>query len=155
MQNVKVYRKSLMILLCVALAGCRTAHPPDLVPTLAANEHVQGVGLAIVAFPLYLAGVRTPKGPPILAKGSHDEIQAVGTDAARADIAAGRLRVAYAATFASSPVGIPPEYWDLIKGWRKVPLPCGCIEPLARPAEIYAEGYNKEILVYLLKDRRP
>jgi hypothetical protein len=89
-------------------------------------------------------------GPTILRAGSSREIRAAAIVDARADIAAGRPRIACTGGFASWPVGIPPEDFDLVKDLPKVPLPCGCTHPLLGPATIYAEAYNKEMFPYLL-----
>ena len=145
---------SLLICLALAATGCRTTPSPDALQPLAANEAVQAATLSILALPiaasLYMAGVRPPKGPPILATGSEAEIQAAGVADARADAAKGRPRVCHAGGYAAGPVGVPPEHLYLVKALPKVSLPVGCTAPFARQAVLYAEAYNKEILQHLL-----
>jgi hypothetical protein len=88
--------------------------------------------------------------PAILDNGSRREIQAAAVEAARADIAAGRPKVAWTGGFACWAVGVPIEHIGLVKNLPNIPLPCGCTEPLLEQAAIYAEAYNKEVLPYLI-----
>jgi hypothetical protein len=88
--------------------------------------------------------------PAVLQNGDRQEIQAAAIEDARADIAAGKPRVAFTGGIVSWAVGIPPGDMDKIKNFATVPLPCGCTEPLLEQAAIYAEAYNKEILPYLI-----
>ena len=102
---------------------------------------------------LLLAGCVT-RGPKVLSAGRDAEIEAEALRIARADIAAGHPRVCYAGTIASGPVGIPAESSELVRDLQRFPLPCGCTDPLALPAEHFAQIYNREVLRYLQEHGR-
>jgi hypothetical protein len=128
--------------------GCKSG-VSDAVITYGSDRQLQDAALVLVATPLYLAGVRAPQGPAILKTGTPEEIRNSAITTARADIAAGKPRVAYTGGIASQAVGVPIENLTLVKKLPKVPLPSGCIDNLEE-ATIYAEAYNKEVLPYLI-----
>jgi hypothetical protein len=131
------------------LTGCQT-NVNDALATYRTDSHLQDGVLLIATAPAYLLWIRTAKGPEILRTGTPEEIRTSAAATARADIAAGKPRVAFTGSVASMPVGIPPEYFSLANKLPKVPLPSGCMATDLEQATIYAEAYNKEILPYLL-----
>ena len=91
--------------------------------------------------------------PAILATGTSKQIRETAIADARADIAAGRPRIAFTGGFASWPVGVPEKEFELVRPWPRVPLPTGCTSPWLQQAAIYAEAYNREILSVLRQQR--
>jgi hypothetical protein len=87
--------------------------------------------------------------PSILKTGSHGQIRDAGKTDARVDIASGNPQICYTGTIVAFPVGVPKKYFDEIRKLPRVPLPCGCTEPLVGAATIYAKAYNAEIVSYL------
>lgn len=136
------------LLLSLPLAGCRTAS--DIAPA-SVDPTMQDAAILALALPLYLTSEHTPKGPPVLASGDDAQIRLAAVADARADIAAGHPRVAYAGTIGVWPVGIPDEHLHLVKNLSEVPLPNGCTDSLALRAQVYAKAYNEVILQFLLK----
>lgn len=121
---------------------------------------------AAVSFFVFLTGCQTPVnesgvynhmeslqpgGPAILAMGSPEEIRQTAIADARADIAARKPRIAITGGFAAGPTGVPPKYFEMVRQYPAVPLPCGCTSVWLEEAAIYAEAYNLEILPHLLK----
>src|SRR5688572_27592099 len=98
---------------------------------------------------LAFVGGCVTRGPKVLSKGSEAEIEAEALRIAKADIAGGRPRVCYAGTIGVSPVGVPAESFTLMRDLPRLPLPCGCTDPLALPAIRFAQIYNAEVLRYL------
>ena len=153
--NFTALARSGFIVMSLLMAGCRTTSVPVSVGTAAQEPWMQEAALILVVTPivltLHLLGVRTSEGPPILKTGSDAEIRADAVRAARADMAAGKPRVAFSGGIASWPIGIPQEHWHLVERLPKVPLPSGCTVPYLAQASVYAEAYNKEMLGYLLE----
>jgi len=94
-----------------------------------------------------------PGEPVILATGTPEEIREAAIADARADIAAGRPRIAFTGGIASWPVGVPEKDFKLVKSCPRVPLPIGCTSPWLQQAAIYAAAYNREILPVLRQQK--
>ena len=129
------------MLLLVALTGCVTVQPYSLNQTASSDET--------------MPGVRTAEWPPVLKTGMPKDIRTAAIAAARGDIADGKPRIAFTGGFASWPIGLSADDFKLVKDLPRVPLPCGCTEPLLQQASIYAEAYNKEILPYIKSIYKP
>src|SRR5579864_8868039 len=129
-----------IIFILPLLTGCPSVQPCHI-QTASCNETLQ----------------RTAAGscdwPAILNIGMPREIRTTAINAARGDIKAGKPRIAFSGGIASWPVGVSIDDFNLVKNLPRVPLPCGCTEPLLQQAGIYAEAYNKEILPYLKADK--
>src|SRR5687768_3884064 len=93
---------------------------------------------------VFMCGCVT-RGPKVLSKGSDAEIEAEALRIARADIAAGKPKVCYAGGIVVSAVGVPAESFELVRNLPRLPLPCGCTDPLTQPAQRFAEVYNTEV----------
>ena len=91
------------------------------------------------------------RGPKVLSNGSDSDVAAEALRIARADIASGRPRVCYAGTIGVRAVGIPDKSLHLVRDLPRLPLPCGCTDPLALQAYHFAQVYNAEVLSYLKK----
>src|SRR5689334_16250759 len=85
----------------------------------------------------------------LLASENYLKIRTAARTDARADIKADHPRICYAGTIGVFAVGVPEHYLKQVQVLPRVPLPCGCTEPLAHPAYAYAEAYNDEIVRYL------
>jgi hypothetical protein len=92
----------------------------------------------------------------VLAKGSKAEVEAEALRAARADIAAGRLRICYCdAGFGAinRPVAVPEESLHFVSKLARIQLPsygCFITEEVARGLH-FGTIYNREVLRYLLE----
>ena len=102
---------------------------------------------------LFVCGCVT-RGPKVLASGDDAAIKSEALRSAKADIAAGHPRICYAGTILAGPVGVPSDSYDLVRGLPRFSLPCGCTDPLAIPAEKFAEVYNTEIVQYLQQHKK-
>jgi hypothetical protein len=91
-----------------------------------------------------------PGQPQILETGTPEEIRQVAIADARADIAAGKPRIAITGGIAAWPTGVSEKYFKLVLSYPRVDLPSGCTSPCLGQAATYAEAYNKEILPYIL-----
>jgi hypothetical protein len=103
---------------------------------------------------LLLAGGCVTRGPKVLSKGSDAEIEAEALRIAKADVAAGRPRICYAGGIVAFAVGVPNESFDLVRDLPRLPLPCGCTDPLTLPAVHFARVYNTEVLRYLQQTKQ-
>jgi hypothetical protein len=130
-----------IILILPLLTGCPSVQPCHI-QMASCDETIQRTA----------AGSRD--WPAILNIGMPREIRTTAINAARGDIKAGKPRIAFTGGFASRPVGVSIDDFNLVKDLPRVPLPSGCTEPLLQQAGIYAEAYNKEILPYL-KTHKP
>jgi hypothetical protein len=143
--TMKPFALFLLTFAMLSLPGCRSV-PANMAHTLSTDEHMQGLVITAVALPLYLAGVRTPEGPAILATGSDAEIRKAAAADARTDIDAGNPRICYAGTRGIFAVGVPQQHLRRVEAFERVPLPSGCTNPLALRALVYAEAYNAEVM---------
>jgi hypothetical protein len=132
------------------------------------NKYAAAISLFVFQI-AFLTGCRTPVGesgqfdhmgslqsgaPAILATGSPEEIRQTAVADARADIAAHKPRIAITGGYAAWPTGVPPEYFEMVRRYPAVPLPCGCTSAWLKEAAIYAEAYNHQILPYLLNQNQ-
>jgi len=102
---------------------------------------------------LFVCGCAT-RGPKVLASGDDAAIKSEALRSATADIAARHPRICYAGTIAAVPVGVPSDSYNLVRGLPRFPLPSGCTDLLAVPAEKFAEAYNAAIVQYLQQHKK-
>jgi hypothetical protein len=148
------YHKNALIgfaVILLLMTGCKS-NPNGEIETYGNDRLLQNAMLVTAATPFYLVGIRTPEGPSVLETGTEEEIRRLALTTARADIAAGKPRIAFTGGFASMAVGVPREHLALVEKLPRVPLPTGCTTSLLNQATIYAEAYNKEILPYIISE---
>lgn len=110
--------------------------------------------IAIVAMAFILASCAKTNCPSVLSKGTPDQIRIEAMQLAKADFAAGKPRICIAGSIGTSPVGIPADKLKVIKNIPEWKLPCGCTDPLAKPAITFAEAYNTTILSKLSQEMK-
>jgi hypothetical protein len=72
------------------------------------------------------------------------------------DIDSHKIKICLWGGYAPQPVGIPDQYWRLIRGYPTRMVGQGCIvsdQALDQRQREYAETYNARVLSYILKNK--